>query len=296
MKKYQKMNNTNKRAHRTVSKKTRHRDRHPIIKKLLTLKPHYQEKKLCCAIRFYDNDPEIIKQFERSKKYVESILVSDKPNKDILTNGSPASLYTHLFLKEYPDNKFAQYLLSVKNKEIFTSIGFSELDYVNLREWTLNRHYKTKVVIFDWDRTLSVIEGVLLPPNKTLTKEMADKGVTYHDIALYYSGGKTRMKLLQKMFKFLHDKGVEVFILTNNPIAACNWRKLNDFAVGELSRENFFGVVKQLNPYMKRQNILCGYETNGFKPDAFSNNTYLREIYARIQHWHYTHSASSNSI
>ena len=285
-----KMKHTNKRVNRKLVKTQKH-----ITQKLLPVTPNFQEKELCCAIRFYDNFDEMIKQFKKTKKYVEAILVSSKPNREVMNGNKNAALYTQQFLKLYPDNKFAKYLQSINNNEIGTNIGFSRDDARNLIKWVLDPKIKTKIAIFDWDGTISAVEGVDFPPTKYTTLEMFKKGITYKEIALYYAGTKERLEDFQKMFNFLHEKGVEVFILTNNPVAACNWRKLNDKGIGEFSRHNFYKVAKQFIPHIKLQNILCGYETDGFKPDTFNNNPRLRDVYARIEHWHFMQSASTSN-
>ena len=285
-----KLKHTNKRNNRKLPKTRKH-----TIHKLFPLKPKIEDKDLCCAIRFYDNFDEMIKQFKKSKKYVEPILVSNKPNKEVMHGNPNASLYTKQFLKMYPDNKYAQYLLSKNNKEIGTNVGFSRDDAINLSKWVADPKIKTKIVIFDWDGTISVVEGVVLPPTKHTTLEMFEKGVTYKDIALYYAGTKTRFEGLRNMFTYLHEAGVEIFILTNNPVAACHWRKLHDKGIGDFSRHNFYMVAKQFIPNIKLPNILCGYETDCFKPDSFNNNSRLREVYSQIEHWHIQNSASSSN-
>jgi len=261
---------------------------------LFPIKPSFFEKKLCCSIRFYDNQDDIIKQFNKSKKYVETIKVSNNPNKDILNGNKNAGLYTSEILKTYPDNKFAQYLLNLNNKEFGTDVGFTQVEDINIRKWAADSSIKTKIAIFDWDGTISVIEGIILPPNKALTLEMFKKGITYKDVALYYAGTKDRFTMLQKMFEFLHEKNVKVYILTNNPVAAINWRKLNDSGIGDYTRQNFIKVVKQFIPQIKEQNVLCGYETDGFKPDTFSKDPYLNEVYSRMEHWHYNNSSATS--
>ena len=281
----QKITHTNKRNNRKLTS----------TRKIFPLKPKNEEKDLCCAIRFYDNFDEMIKQFHKSKKYVEAIIVSNKYNQEIMRGNKNASLYTQNFLKIYPDNKFAQYLLSKKNKEIGTTVGFSRDDAKNLSEWTRNPKIKTKIAIFDWDGTLSVIEGLVLPPTKKTTFELFKQGITYKDIALYYAGTVTRLEGLKNMFTYLDEAGVEIFILTNNPVAACHWQKLHDKGIGDFSRHNFYMVVKQFIPQIKMQNILCGYETNCFKPDSFSNNHRLREVYSQIEHWHIQNSSSDST-
>ena len=48
------------------------------------------------------------------------------------------------------------------------------------------------------------------------------------------------------------------------------------------SKNNFFRVAKEIIPGLKKENILCGYETNGFKPHTFLQNKYLYNLYSSI--------------
>lgn len=282
----------NKRNNRRINKTKKNA---VAVYKVKPLKTIFDEKNLCCAIRFYDNQPDIIEQFQRAKKYVQAIQVSNSPNRDILRGNPDASLYTQQFLRIFPENRYAQYLSRMKNKEIQTNIGFSERDAQNLMIWASNSNIKTKVAIFDWDGTLSVIEGIILPPTKEVKNELKVLHITDYEIAAYYAGSVKRLIWLSNMFDFLHKKNVVIFILTNNPIAASHWKKMNDPGIGPLSRPSFYKVVKQFIPQIKEKNILCGFETDYFKPDTFSNNDYLREVYSRIQHWHFLHDSSSDS-
>ena len=258
-------------------------------KRVVSLKPQFEEKKLCCAIRFYDNQDDIIEQFKKSKKYIESIKVSDKPNQDVMKGNSDSSLYNTFFLQMYPDNKFAQYLKSFGLKEIGTNVGFSVDDAIQLKHWAETTKTEKKIVIFDWDGTLSVVEGIIIPDTKTGTDKFKDMGITSEEIALYYAGSEKRLRYLRNLFTHLNKIHVEFYILTNNPTASCSWKKFTHLGIGPESRNNFYNVVKEIIPGLKEENVLCGYETNGFKPDSFSNNEYLRNIYYKIQHWHFTH-------
>ena len=263
-----------------------------IPTRVVSLKPNFEEKTLCCAIRFYDNQEDIIEQFKKSKKYIESIQVSNSPNMDIMRGDSNASSYIDKFLNLYPDNRFALYLKSFHFKEIGTTVGFSANDALQLKTWAEKKEIEKKIVLFDWDGTLSAVEGIILPETKFGTDNFKKMGITNEEIALYYAGSKNRFRFLRNLFTYLDKINVEIYILTNNPTAACNWRRFQDKGIGPESRANFYKVVKELIPGLKKNNLLCGYETNGFKPDTFSNNEYLRNIYYRIQHWHFTHDAS----
>ena len=234
-------------------------------------------KKIITPIRFYDNQKDIIRQFNNTLKLVETFLVPNTPNIEILKGSKNSHNYTHEFLKIHPENKYAQYLLSLKNKEIGTCIGFSETEAIDLTKWA-NQILHNKVAIFDWDGTLSVIEGIILPTTESEMKMYEYYNISFHEIAHYYCGTKYRFNWLRSMFEYLHNKNVEIFILTNNPIASN--KKI--FGLGKKSKNNFFRVAKEIIPGLKKENILCGYETNGFKPHTFLQNKYLYNLYSSI--------------
>ena len=242
------------------------------------------------AIRMYDNQEYIIYQFITSLPFINTIQVCNLPN--TILKGYNASLYTNSFLNLYPDNKFAKYLNEISHKESGTTVGFNLADVIYLKDWVKISPEK-KIVLFDWDGTLSVIEGIILPPNKMYEGKLEDYGITYREIAEYYAGSGTRLSILKNMFLFLDSKNVDVFILTNNPIAAVDWQKLNDNIIGANSRQNFYKLAKEFIPQLKEENILCGYETNCFKPRAFLNNNYLKNAYESIEHFHFLNSLCS---
>ena len=266
-----------------------------IIRKILSKTPIFIQKgPICCSIRFYDNYENILQQFKKTLKYVEPILVSNKPNQEVMKGDANSKIYTQIFLQMYPNNKFAQYLLSINNKEIGTTIVFSDSEIDNLYKWTSSNPAKTKIVIFDWDGTLSVIEGINIPENKTKTNQLKMKNITYREIASYYAGTIERLKKIRDMFLYLHSKNVHVYILTNNPTAACNWTKYRHMGIGNESRYNFYRVAKVFIPQLKENNIICGFETNGFKPFSFLKNPFLNQNYNKLRLCHYYNNIFSS--
>jgi hypothetical protein len=253
-----------------------------------TKKNKILKNKIVGEIRFYDNQMDIINQFNRSKKYVSAIQVSNNDNVEVLNGNYNYSLYTDIFLKLHPNNKYALYLKNNNYKETGSNIGFTYSDIDDLIEWSKRRDIVNKVVIFDWDGTLSVTEGIVIASTNEVEEEHKTYGITSFDIAMYYAGTMNRLNELKRMFNILHKKNVKVYILTNNPIATCNWTKYQKYGIGPQSRINFFKVVKEFIPQIKEDNILCGFDTNGFKPDTFFNNNYLRNLYYEIQKSHIT--------
>jgi hypothetical protein len=121
-----------------------------------TKKNKILKNKIVGEIRFYDNQMDIINQFNRSKKYVSAIQVSNNDNVEVLNGNYNYSLYTDIFLKLHPNNKYALYLKNNNYKETGSNIGFTYSDIDDLIEWSKRRDIVNKVVIFDWDGTLYV--------------------------------------------------------------------------------------------------------------------------------------------
>ena len=99
---------------------------------------------------------------------------------------------------------------------------------------------------------------------------------------------------IRDMFLYLHSKNVHVYILTNNPTAACNWTKYRHMGIGNESRYNFYRVAKVFIPQLKENNIICGFETNGFKPFSFLKNPFLNQNYNKLRLCHYYNNIFSS--
>ena len=88
-------------------------------------------------------------------------------------------------------------------------------------------------VFFDWDLTISVYEGFYqlskdfneIGINREFIDYYEDKKITVNevqlkrDFLLFILGGKERFNMLIDMYNFLREKGVNVFIITNNDTA-----------------------------------------------------------------------------
>jgi hypothetical protein len=259
------------------------------IKKIVPYKPIYKDKKLCCMIRFYDNQTDIVQQFRTSKPLVEIIQVSSAPNHEIMMNNSNSSSYTQRFLEQNIKNPYARYLQEANIPESVSTVGFSRENGEDLKRWVkLNRRME-KAVLFDWDQTISVLEGIMVPSTREFIQDFRKKKITHKDIAVYYAGTKARLEYIRSLSDFLYKHKVDVYILTNNPLASMQWDK---WKVGPESRRQFYHVVKEFFPSIQIQNILCGLDTDGFKPDVFLTHPILHDMYKRMEHWEYLHHSS----
>jgi len=79
-------------------------------------------------------------------------------------------------------------------------------------------------LIFDWDQTLSVIEGALFAPYKDYpTYESVE--IKVEDAIVYLMGGPERLVMIRQFFQYLKIRNVRVTILTNSPGALPNGQK-----------------------------------------------------------------------
>ena len=80
-------------------------------------------------------------------------------------------------------------------------------------------------IIFDWDRTLTVFEGLYsISANvEDMLVEFNLMGqVTIKDVAEYYLGGSKRIRLLRKVWEVARKNKIPIYILSSNPSVGRN--------------------------------------------------------------------------
>ena len=92
--------------------------------------------------------------------------------------------------------------------------GITEDNEYTLREW-VKEHSESpnKIAVFDWDRTISVIEGILFEPYGHNWDEL---GIKVEDVAVYLMGGRERMDRMQNMFRYLQSNYVTILVLSSD--------------------------------------------------------------------------------
>lgn len=128
--------------------------------------------------------------------------------------------------------------------------GITEDDSKYVQKWVLQKKkqgYRTISVLFDYDRTLTVVEGTDL-------SKLEDS--TIQGFVEYHLGGKDRFLMLKDLFRSLSDQGVYFYVLTNN---------------GQCADARYSGRFKKVvdyifNPYPVT--IICGQEWHGHKHEA----------------------------
>ena len=219
------------------------------------------------AALFFDNESRHIEQVKMScpRQNVRAILVS-------VTQHEPA--VTEFWESHYLQNlaKGTTYLVSMLGYfpnmlkfKVDPGSGLKDADMDTCREWVLDQqgtHKRRNVaVLFDWDRTLTVFEGVNLQPwDFSLDKkEFLDKKKETPMLRFVSSkvrsdndklplalelleqyvtlvcGGKERIGKLRDLFAFLVEHDVYIYVLTNN--TGCN-----RYAFEMLAHQLFTGI------------------------------------------------------
>ena len=215
------------------------------------------------TIIFFDNDGKNLRDFD-SNRHLKSmfniinILVDDKkPNEFCGEKTEPKSQkveYMNHFQRF--GNSYAQLTESNGEEPVIPSRGITEEQHINLLE-NIDEIPGEKIAIFDWDRTITVIEGMIKIPHSMIP-----------DMIVYLCGGDERLARLQEMFRELHGKRVEVFILSNNPSA--------DKSNSEETFELFKQLLKILDPNMEEDHIIgCIRKINDKKTKLTKSNAFI---------------------
>jgi len=247
------------------------------------------------SIVFYDDDVQSnIEPFRESYPNIKSIIVpSDKPYNQIL-KGQSNFYYPFMYLKKYKNNRYAQELvkkMKINDKqtadnlcdqcENTTNQGITEQEMRKIVKWSNNKRVMDKTVLFDWDNTISVCNGIFMPLESHKewsknTEELLKQNLfNEEEVAQYCAGTLERFRALKKMFRILRQNEVHCHILTNN-----GW--------GKLSKTNyplvdvfFLKVVQVLDPWMRATDIICGRDVG--KVQKFKETDFLIKRYNSLR-------------
>jgi hypothetical protein len=114
--------------------------------------------------------------------------------------------------------------------------------------------YTNTAAIFDWDRTLSVFEGIFPYSaiiGNIISQELVPKTIN-ESMITYLLGGEARLRMIRNMLTMLSNKGIQLFILTNN--GSCS------------IKDDFTEYVTLLTDTIPKENILCSF------PEPYNSN------------------------
>lgn len=160
----------------------------------------------------------------------------------------------------FPDNEYARMMIREGGEHVMPSLGLTASHVELLHRW-VGQHRLPLIAAFDWDRTLTVVEGLILPGNSEWNGRWPWSA---SDTMLYLFGGIRRLHMLQDMFAWLHREGVHVFIITRNSNSVD-------------ARGAFLDLVRRLDPLFSADHLLYA-GNDASKADTLRNSRSYRSI------------------
>jgi len=146
--------------------------------------------------------------------------------------------------------------------------GFHEEHMAMVDAYTV----ENPILIFDWDKTLSVVEGIHMPwGNYTFE----DIGTPLEAVCHVILGGHARIALLKSFFK--HTK-TTIIIVTNNP-CACPPSQ-TPYVFGDptcYNRPQFLRLIRFIIPTFQEKNLIASHMYHGIKSSALKDYFEVRK-------------------
>jgi len=205
-----------------------------------------------------------------------------KPNIEDMELVFPSSICVHIDpspieidFREFEGNPYL--------KEMSMNRGFHEEHMAMVDAWLPREN---PILVFDWDKTLSVVEGIDMPPcdpwgTRWLQNTFEDYNMTLENVCHFILGGYARIALLKSFFERTKAK---IIVLTNNP-SACPISKENT----SYNRPEFLRLIRFIIPTFQEKDLVPGHLYNGIKSEAlkdyFINGFTIQNIpyYVRVK-------------
>ena len=224
------------------------------------------------AAIFFDNDKKHILNFEKKLPAILSIKVNETPGIPTSNVTDPNSdISKYIEAEDLRDNFYVKLIKILgDNIENYDKLsGINAADIAKLDAWIRQTAgQKNRAAIFDWDRTITKCEGILLPAvNMPLPEALSLLAQSNHipiegvdiieEFLTFICGGKERFGAIRKMFNACKDNNINIVILTNNPM--CN-------LYGFIFQDTLNRIIKPLPE--QPVTFICSHPFGGNKVDA----------------------------
>ena len=190
---------------------------------------------LAPAIIYFDNDGRMISRVSSVCPTIRAVQVDEStPHNPKHPRTSP--ILDQLLEHVPASNPYRQFVSAVSDSEGYDPVsGLNDAHFAMVNAWIAETEGSpTRYAIFDWDRTISKIEGFILPPSphsigqtvewaKPLVSGVRRAAITFLEeitpdhVLEYLCEGQERVTKLKTMMANLVSAGIEIVILTNNP-------------------------------------------------------------------------------
>jgi hypothetical protein len=213
---------------------------------------------------FFDNEPRHLREVGRFCKNIALITVNQSANLQDIPIDSPGPLQA--LIGSLGPNVYIDLLWRVKAPVPIVSFdpksGVTQDQLEELDDW-LDLTSGRRVVIFDWDRTLTKFEGT---SNVEDYVRMMNVDVPIvkvrEDMLAFIIGGYERLRKVRETLLKIHNAGVKIIVMTNN--AACGQKR-------------FAGYVDQLVMGLPHR-VICSRPFEGNKGKALLQDTAFQQI------------------
>jgi hypothetical protein len=131
----------------------------------------------------------------------------------------------------------------------------------------MTRVSHASTLVLDWDKTLSVVEGIRMPWSH-FTFE--DTGMRIEDVCHVILGGHARIALLRSFFKRVK---ANIIVLTNNP-SACPVSEVPHVFGDDpnaYNRPQFLRLIRFIIPTFQERNLIASHMYGGIKSVALKD-------------------------
>ena len=194
---------------------------------------------LAPAIIYFDNDHSMIHRVSSVCPTIRAIRVDEtSPFNPALPWNSP--VLDTFYAKVSAENPYLKFMKAVTDTERYDPVsGMTDAHIATVNAWLAETEGNPRrYALFDWDRTLSKIEGIIVPSAPYSLSQLIDWAkpqlsgkrlaaisdlpeITADHVLEYLCEGMDRVIKLKTMMANLVAAGVEIVILTNN--GACQF-------------------------------------------------------------------------
>ena len=221
------------------------------------------EGEIIASVIFFDNDIRNCQDMIKNVKNCASVYVDDRTKLDEYTSGKD-----YMEKQATAENIYAQITMRELGHEPHICKGITdEIISENLNPWIeRTQGVENRFAVFDWDRTISVVEGLVIP-SRFPYKGIAEDEFIAH-MTTYVLGGDARIQMLQSMYEKIIESGTQVVILTNNPSAMPTLDNTRQ-------RNTFLKMIENIFPNFVEKNLLC---SNRSPSKSYRINQYLAPL------------------
>jgi hypothetical protein len=217
-------------------------------------------------------------KFNKTIGYIE--IDSESPNQLLVSSGKGLELqegakknrvlneeYLRLFTES--NNTYAAYINNLNNIDAKTTLtSYFNKAYPNngmdaimpqLSDWIVTHSSgglnANSSLLFDWDRTVTAVEGMLFGKNNELLQGLDSGTITFDDLLMFVMSSSERIEAIRNMFENIITGGISFYIITNNSNAS----------ISAPSRRVYIELLKRLTglPEEQLEPILYSSADNG---------------------------------